>query len=184
MQNIMIDLETWGSCPGCGIVSIGAVAFCPINKTVDGGYYIVVGRESCQEVYLAESDDTKAWWAKQAEEAKQVLALTEDVKASVPVKLALEQLNRYVGRYGGFKNCKVWGNGADFDNAILAAAYDACDMKPAWAFWNNRCYRTIKNLAPDIKIVREGTYHNALDDARSQVSHLFQVVEAKGLVLA
>lgn len=70
----------------------------------------------------------------------------------------------------------LWGNGSDFDNVILASAYRSCNLEVPWKFWNNRCYRTVKALRPDIKIHRSGTYHNALDDAVSQAEHLMRMI--------
>lgn len=183
MKHIMVDLETRGSVPGCAIISIGMVAFCPETKKLDKGLYVVVLKESCDEVFLGESADTMAWWAKQSPEARKVLELSESRKSSVPLRLALDQSNAYIKRFGGKKEARVWGNGADFDNGILQVAHEAARVPPGWQFWNNRCYRTVKNLAPDIKLERVGTYHNALDDARSQAQHLLQIVEATGLTL-
>jgi inhibitor of KinA sporulation pathway (predicted exonuclease) len=78
----------------------------------------------------------------------------------------------------------VWGNGADFDNPILAAAYRATGISQGWKPYNGRCYRTIKNLAPQVRLVRTGTHHNALDDARAQAQHLLDIVEYTSLTLA
>lgn len=69
----------------------------------------------------------------------------------------------------------VWGNGSDFDNTLLAAAYDACQLTLPWNFWSNRCYRTLKNLRPEIKLVNPGTAHNALDDSKAQAQHLMEM---------
>jgi hypothetical protein len=106
-----------------------------------------------------------------------------DAARSVPLTTALQRLNDYLGRFGGRSDVRLWGNGSDFDNALLSVAYDAANVKPGWEFWNNRCYRTFKNQAPDIKIVRGGTYHDAFDDAVDQAKHLQKILAAKGLVL-
>jgi inhibitor of KinA sporulation pathway (predicted exonuclease) len=50
-------------------------------------------------------------------------------------------------------------------------------IKPYYKFWNERCYRTVKNQYPDVKLTRTGTYHNALDDARTQAEHLVQICQ-------
>jgi len=77
----------------------------------------------------------------------------------------------------------VWGNGADFDLPILAAAYKAAGGPPPWKPYNGRCYRTLKNLAPSIKLERQGTHHQALDDAVCQAKHLIKIVEHLGITL-
>ena len=77
----------------------------------------------------------------------------------------------------------VWGNGANFDNAIMTNAYSITTSLPPWQFYNDRCYRTVKNLYPDIKLERIGTLHNAADDARSQAMHLLAIADRYGIEL-
>lgn len=191
MLDIMVDLETMGTVPGSVILSIGAVAFDKTELEGDtddgvnnGGFYVVVNRASCEECFLSVSKATEAWWAKQDDDARRVLDASLDVHSSLPLATALERFNDYLGRFGERGDVRVWGNGSDFDNALLACAYDAAKIRPYWNFWNNRCYRTLKNLATHIAMEREGTYHNALDDARSQAKHLQRILEATGLALS
>jgi hypothetical protein len=176
MSNVMNDLETLGSRPGCAILSIGAVAFHtdkPWKTQLGPEFYVVINRDSCRRAGLHEDVDTLAWWAKQSEEASRVIALAE--KSEVSLKQGLNQLTTYLTQFG-LRRVKVWGNGADFDNAILACAYAAVGLKLPWDFWNNRCYRTLKNLVLSPKLKREGTYHNALDDAKTQANHAIELL--------
>jgi exodeoxyribonuclease VIII len=69
----------------------------------------------------------------------------------------------------------VWGNGADFDNVILGNAYLAVNKPRPWSFWNNRCYRTVRAMAPNIDYVRPVIAHHALHDARAQALHLIEI---------
>lgn len=180
MNNIMVDLETLGTCPGCAILSIGAVAFDPGSNRIDGdGFYVVVNTADCKDNYLHEDEETRKWWDDQKPEAKAVIALAEDPAMSFPLADALNRFNDYIRRFGGY-NAKVWGNGADFDNSILAVAYRMADVKPVWAPFNGRCYRTLKNMLPGPKLARVGTYHNALDDARSQAMHMQALIAHSG----
>lgn len=180
MNNVMCDLETRGNVPGCIFMSVGLVAFDLDTGEMDEGIYHVVSLESAREAFLFEQKDTMDWWGKQSEEARQVLTDCEGPNA-ISLQESLRTINAYVVNHGGFRNCKFWGNGSDFDNAILASAYEALKMKPAFAFWNNRDYRTLKNLpgAPTLKN-RQGTYHNALDDARTQAAHAIEIWRAMG----
>lgn len=174
-RSIMIDLETVGSVPGCGICSIGAAA-CTEEGFVTDKLYVIVSRISCREYGLFEQQSTLDWWAKQPEEARSVLLLAEDPDGSMQLPDALDELNRFVRRQG--RNVEVYGNGSDFDNAILAAAAHAAHVELAWPFWTNRCYRTLKARAPQVALRREGTHHNALDDACSQAEHLGRINRA------
>lgn len=179
MANIvMIDLETVGSVPGCGICSIGAAA-CTEDGWIRDRLYIIVSRISCREYGLFEQQNTLDWWATQPEDARHILDLAEDPEGSMTLPDALGELNRFVRRQG--PNVEVYGNGSDFDNAILAAAARAAHVELAWPFWQNRCYRTLKARAPHVRLQREGTHHNALDDACSQAEHLGRINSALAL---
>lgn len=47
-----------------------------------------------------------------------------------------------------------------------------------WPHWNDRCYRTLKAMRPDVKMERTGTHHNAVDDATSQARHALALLAA------
>lgn len=175
MQDVMVDLETLGSVPGCSILSIGAVGFGP-GRVGSDTFEVVVTRESCAAAGLHEDRETIAWWDRQSPAAREVLRQAASDQTSEPLLSALTQFSSWLGQFGA--NVRVWGNGADFDNAILAAAYRAVGMKPYWRFWNGRCYRTLKGLRPDIKLDRSGTSHRALDDALSQAEHASRLLLA------
>lgn len=182
MEHVMVDLETLGTVPGCSILSIGAVFFDPLTEKLGDEMYAVILRQSCLEAGLHEDKDTLAWWSRQSPEAKRVLAEAEMETVAYPLLKGLEEFNTFC-KLG--KKTKVWGNGADFDNPILVAAYHAVGSKQGWAPYNGRCYRTVKNLFPQQKLVgRTGTHHNALDDAKSQAAHLIQLVQMNGITLS
>ena len=182
-MDIMLDLETLGTTPGCLILSIGAVAFDPHGDSLGDKFYVVINRKSMarnyeddfvQPLFKAEPE-TEQWWNSQTEEAKQVLRDSEDATKSVPVISALDSFANFVSLHGS-KKAKIWGNGSDFDNAILATTYRKLGMPVPWQFWNNRCYRTLKSLVPKCKMERTGVHHNALDDACSQALHLQEIL--------
>jgi len=173
MEHVMIDLETLGRRAGCSILSIGAVAFDPKTKELGAEFYVVVNRLSCFKLGLHEDPETVKWWEGQNAEAKKIL--TEVDGGGEHLRDALNKLTEYLSQFG-LKKVKVWGNGSDFDNAILANCYAAIGGNQPWDFWNNRCYRTLKSLQPQVKLARQGTYHNALDDAKSQATHALQLM--------
>lgn len=166
-DNAMVDLETLGQTPGCSIISIGAVMF---DKTVhtDKTFYVVVNRQSCADVGLFEEPSTIDWWMRQSEEARVVLAKAASKTESLHIKDALSALNAWVRQHANANSVKVWGNGSDFDNALLSCAFRAVGMRAAWAFWNSRCFRTTKNRSTVQAPPRMGVHHNALDDAIHQ----------------
>lgn len=172
MKDVMIDLETVGRRAGCGILSIGAVFFDPDAGVLGPELYTVVKLSSCEKVGLHIDPETMAWWEKQNSEAQKVLTQARAARGNKTLDKALLELNTYIAQFTGVR---VWGNGADFDNAILINCYAATGVKQGWGPYNGRCYRTLKSFAPDIKMERAGTHHNALDDAKNQAAHALKI---------
>ena len=164
-QNVMLDLETMGTRPGSVIVSVGAIEFDPQSARLGRTFYQTCSIKSAVDVGLAMDPETVAWWLDQNDNAR-----AELVKAKGDLKSVLTAFTHWL--YHGGPDVRLWGNGADFDNALLAEAYRRVNNPIPWKFWNNRCYRTMKSLFPNVKLVREGTHHNALDDAIHQAKHL------------
>ena len=177
MDNVMVDLETFGRRPGCSLISIGAVAF-DIGKNITGPeFYGVVNRRSCVEVGLHEDEETLEWWSKQDPTVSNIIKESEVGGHGIITMLKMFRDFLASLHSTSDKSVKVWGNGSDFDNAILISAYAAIGEKQPWEFWNNRCYRTVKSLHPEIKISRVfGQHHNALFDAKNQTNHLLRIL--------
>ena len=171
--NIMLDLETWGTKPGSVITSIGAVVF--NDEAITDTFYARVDPRSCTDAGLAIDPSTVLWWLRQSDAARE-----EFIMPNQHIETALADFSRWclAGREG---DPVLWGNGATFDNALLRAAYGACGIVAPWSPFHDRCYRTAKSYRPDIKMVRTGTHHNALDDARSQAEHLIRIHKAMGV---
>ena len=164
---IMIDIETLGNQPGCVILSIGAVKFA--EGQILERFYRNICPQSCEEVGLTISAETVQWWFQQSDESRMAFAGGGQV-----LPMALADLSTWIGQ----GQVEIWGNGSDFDNAVLRVAYEKCGMPVPWNYWENRCYRTVKSLYPGIQIKRSGTHHNALDDATSQAFHLMEIMRS------
>ncbi len=178
--HVMVDLETLGRRAGCKVLSIGAVVFGPSGLGAE--FYSRILR--AEQGDLHEDPDTIQWWAGQKEGAKAELFGSDEGK--VLLAQSLKDFNTWLEHLAprdnrGNLELAVWGNGADFDNAILQSCFAATDQTQAWPFFNNRCYRTLKGLAPAVKLSRQGTYHNALDDAKSQAEHAVRILDAMGI---
>lgn len=177
MRDVMQDLETLGRRAGCAILSVGAVGFDPKTGELGEEYYRVVQLDSCVDAGLHIDPETIAWWEKQNPEAQKVLKQARAKRGNRTLVKTLNEFNEFLSQYGP-KAVRLWGNGSDFDNAIMINCYAAAGITPGWDFWNNRCYRTLKNLHPTIKMDRTGVYHNALDDAKSQATHALKIFKS------
>lgn len=188
MNNVMLDLETLGMRPGSVILSVGAVFFDPKTGEFGNSYYDEIDVMSCVSVGLHSSTDTIEFWKKQTGTARAAYdrAMRVGPLTAAPLKQVLEGLTSYLTACGpsdGLKHVKVWGNGAAFDNAILAAAYRACGLTPPWKYSNDRCFRTLKALGKDLGVNEprfEGTKHHALHDAAHQARWACDIFAALG----
>ena len=162
VERVMVDLETVGRSAGCGILTIGACTF--DRKHV---FYERILPESFRP-YLFEDIETMRWWNKQDPKMRE-----EAFGGTKDLVQVLDNFHDWFRSLNNkdYKNTELWGNGSDFDNVILAAAYKAVDRPIPWEFWNNRCYRTLKNLLPHVKIPRATQSHHALLDAEYQAEH-------------
>lgn len=179
-NNAMIDLETLSTDPDGFICAIGAVAFDANGIDGSNTFYRTIKSQKGNGQIDA---DTVFWWLSQSKEAQNAFNSDTRSPLSPTIVHALTEFTMWCNRL----HIKfVWGNGAAFDNVLLAKAYERNDMARPWPFWGDMCYRTIKNLhgRPANTPTREGTHHNALDDARYQAQHLIAMnTQVGGLIL-
>jgi len=174
MAHIMLDLETLGRGHNAVLMSIGAVRF--TETEILDKFYVAIDVESAQSIGLTMDAGTVLWWL-------------DPLRAEARERWLMEDKHHIADAMSGFVQwvkedtelAGVWGNGAIFDNVKVQSACAALGLGEPWPFWADRCYRTEKNLRPDIKLERVGTYHHALDDAESQARHLQAIWAALGV---
>jgi hypothetical protein len=174
MSHVMVDLETFGKKPGCVIASIGAVKMDLIERSIVDSFYVTIDVANAQAHGLTVDASTVQWWLQQSDHARKRLSVD-------PTRLptALISFSTWLGG-----DCTtLWGNGSDFDNAILQAAYEACGLPVPWTHRANRDYRTVKNLFSDRVYFPPDNEqgHDALADARWQAQHLLNIFAAIGM---
>lgn len=187
MINIMLDLETWGTKPYSTIISIGAVFFDPQEATHElATFHTLIDPISSEQVGFRKDASTIAWWLDpaRAEAAKEWHeTIHVDVQTALFGFREWVQLQVAANSEGGTlppdyqKQVLMWGNGADFDCTLLAQAYELTQQERPWDTFNNRCFRTVKNLPSTdfCQPERQGTHHNALSDAQHQVAWLCNI---------
>lgn len=172
-RHVMLDLETLGRRPGCPVISIGAVEMTPVGLGEE--FYRNLAVEEQVAHGLKIDPDTQEWWSEQSDDARK--ALSENVG---PAPVVLTDFANWLRQFGD-KVC-VWGNGANFDQPVLVAAYEAFAWTAPWQFYNDRCYRTLKNLYKSIRIGdRQGPEHHALYDAKAQAEHAIRILNEHDL---
>lgn len=177
MQDVMLDLETMGNGPQAAIIAIGAAEFDIPTQQVGDRFYMAVDLESAVALGGVMDASTVLWWLKQSAAARAAFDRRGDHLA-----VALQQFAGWMENRAPRDDVRVWGNGAAFDNVILASAYRRNGTPQPWQFRNDRCYRTVKAQHPTVKMQRNGTHHNAVDDAESQARHLIAMLTANAEV--
>lgn len=162
MTDVMLDLETWGTEPGCAIRSIGAVAFDPgLSAAPNETFYVNISDASCERVGLIKDAATIAWWEQHLDAA---LALQFE---QVPLYIAAMA---FCGWWRSVEGKCVWSHGANFDEPVWRVASKAVGVSVPWNYRDVRDTRTLYALSGfDPKSVPAvGTLHNARDDAVTQ----------------
>ena len=178
LPDVMVDLESLATTADAVIVSIGAVKFDVSTEEIgDEGFYALVEMEH-QARERRISQQTLQWWmGKDMEAARSVFDKSLERQHLEEV---LESFQDWFWDHEPSaqrqatlqRNRRIWSNGANFDEPILSHAYTQYGMEIPWSFWNVKCFRTWKDLPGAGLVVkavqREGTHHNALDDALHQ----------------
>jgi DNA polymerase III epsilon subunit-like protein len=196
-QHVMVDLETFGTDPNAMIVAIGAVKFDPNDVKLDDRFYTVVDPASCEQYGLKADMATIKWWMNNKRDEARRRILTDD---AIDLFYALDGFAKWFGP----ESLPVWGNGATFDNVILASAFKHVGMDRPWSYRHDMCFRTIRALAPIklntlsdrvlathadgrswhyIDISTKFLKHDALSDAMVQAFGLQVSLDALGIKL-
>jgi exodeoxyribonuclease VIII len=177
MKHYMLDLETMGLRPTSAILSIGIVLFDKYG--FQDTFYTPVSLKSCLEHGLTTDKPTENWWAKQSDMARKAW----DTPDAPTLTEALTAMTHWMRKHGVGKSAMLYGCGSDFDNVLLSNAFRAIDAEQPWVYYNNACYRTLRNFFPTDPVQRVGTYHNALDDAMTQTLQLQRILQVHNIEL-
>jgi DNA polymerase III epsilon subunit-like protein len=172
-MHVMVDLETMGTRYNAAIIAIGAVSF-DMGSARDEFCRTVSLASSC-EAGLSVDAGTIMWWMQQSEAARSAIC-----RGGVDLRTALLDFS---GWANGQRLTSIWGDGATFDNVILTSAYAATRLPRPWSYRQDRCYRTLRAIYPDVPRPHNPSAHNALADARSQAEHLLDICRVHAIEL-
>jgi len=191
LNDIMVDLETMDNVSTAAIVAIGAVQ-CDLTTGETGStFYRVIDLDGQEELGMTFNPETIYWWLQQSQGARDALC----VDGKILLADMCDSFTRWLAHIDSSgEKLRLWGNGSAFDNAILRYAYRVCDRTlhnmdgAGIRFWNDRDMRTIVGFYPRQMqekrrrtALREGAYHNALDDAKHQVKYCSTILKELGV---
>lgn len=186
--HVVVDLETMSTKQDAAIIELGLVIF---NHTGQEGttnvleqWSSAINLESSMKYGGTTDAGTLTWWMDpDRSEARDNWALS--TKISLPA--ALNEVALLLGNYSQFDpKPLIWGNGVNFDNAILKSAYERLDIRVPWGYRQDADFRTLKLLYKDVvpEPAFVGTPHIALDDARHEavwLSHILKHIYSDGV---
>ncbi len=174
LPDLMFDLETLGTGNDPVILSIGAVHFDITTGTLGETFYRNITQASCFARGLSVDASTIEWWMHEDRaEARRALHDPEQVTL-------FAALHDFTAFAAGARS--AWSHMGS-DEGWLASAYRAIATPHPWGKYIPMDIRTASKLAglsPKSKDMpnREGTYHNALDDAITQARYVMGIPNA------
>lgn len=176
MHDIMLDLETLGTGPNAAVIAIGACFFDIQTRHIGATFYCTLKLEDVVRGGGEMDARTVLWWLAQSDDARRAIYAEQEGSARTPTH-ALTEFSHFITD-NSTEPPRMWGNGSNFDNVILASMYQRHGMELPWEFWNDRCYRTVKAMHPDgqINLERNDTKHHALEDALHQTRTLIALL--------
>lgn len=169
MEDVMVDIETLGTCDGAAIIQIGACSFDPRTNKTERGYVRNVKWEARGFGKIDAS--TLRWWLKQdAAVRTQVFSQADACQMSAV-------LNEFSGWLRSFRWNEIWSKGGDFDLRLLRQSYESFSMEVPFKYYKARDMRTVvKTFGEEVDEVEAKSLHNALADAQNQAQHLMNII--------
>lgn len=182
MVDIIIDIETLGTKPGCVILEIGACAvdhgtgelFTNFSRRLDEVF-------TRFDAWVKDSDaqETLVWWMREHPDTYTAIVrrgdgLYENRSAALDLKAFCDWFEDVTRDATAVR---VWGNGPSFDLSILRAGIELYGFKQPWHHTWERDVRTALEQAGyergSTSWIERGPRHRALNDARHEARKLY-----------
>lgn len=169
MKQIMVDIETLGTKPGCIILSIGAAEFDINTGQVGKTFYVNINPISSQKSGLSIDASTVMWWMDQDKQAVEKLQ-----QQMVSLSVGIHSLETWFIELDDYS--EIWANSPSFDLSILKHVFELLTIECPWKFWQERDCRTLDSLMPYIrKSIINDLPHDALSDCLYQIKYISQI---------
>lgn len=172
-NDLMIDLETMGTSPTAAVLSIGACFFDTEKCQIGPTFLRTVNLATAVRDGGVIEPATVIWWLGQSQEARDGVRFS-----GIDIRTALQEFSDYVAENCRTQDVRPWGNSNSFDLTILRGAFERAGMKAPWYWSNERDFRTVRNMYPQIEYNPDDKgsgAHNALADSIFQAKHLFKI---------
>ena len=176
-NHIMLDIETLSTAKNAAILQIAMQQFCPKTGELFDSINV---KFDAEEVFNDNRFDksystTIDFWHKKMNETVRNQVWYEDERLSL--QQGLQKIYDFVK---SIPQAKIWGNGPAFDLAIVANALSTFNFQIPWAYYNERCVRTITNIDREYSKsipFEEGEKHDALNDCKHQIKVISSIIQ-------
>lgn len=189
-MDIIIDIETLGTKPGCPIIEIGACAIDPdpgvivanfSRRVLSGNGYEDVGKT--MDGFLGSGwgidEDTAVWWVSDRDRDATLRKILSGKWGHPHITTVLDSFSEWFAAHATDpKRDRIWANGPSFDIAILDHVYQEYARTRPWICWQERCVRTALEQVGyekgSVAWEENGPRHRALNDARHEARKLWR----------
>lgn len=169
MNNLMIDVESMGTKPTAPLMAIGAVFF-DENGGMGDTFYRAIHLATSVNLGFVMEPAAVLFWMAQPDEARNAVLFNV-----LPVRDVMEEFADWIRQRCSRNDLLVWGNSPAFDCVKVEAHFKALDIETPWLYFNERCYRTIRERNRVVEQDERHGLHNALEDAKFQARHLQKI---------
>jgi hypothetical protein len=168
--DLMVDLETYGTAPGCVILEVALVAFDRNSDrriAYDSFFPDITEQQSMG--FTIDNETMKFWADNQEAWTNQLQAMRE------PVATVVGRINAFWNDHCHVDKTVVWAKGTPFDFPILRTI-----LKDPWSFRNIHDMRTLKFVSKSDIVVKSTKPHFGLMDAIAQAQEVRQICSTIG----
>lgn len=170
---LMCDVESFGIEEDAALVGIGAVLFNLETQTIGPTFNQVIHLATSVREGGTIDPATTLWWMGQSEAVRNAVRFN-----GRDVRLVMTDFCEWMREHTDEKTVRVYGNSDAFDIGKMERTLGRLGMAPPWFWTNRRCFRTVRNLYPQVEYdpsQKTGEAHDPLVDALFQVEHLFKI---------
>lgn len=169
-DDLMLDVETMGTGPDGALVAIGAVFFNETSGQLGPEFYRTINLATAVQRGGEIDAATVMWWLAQDDAARNSIRFN-----GYHIDEALADLSAFIATHSRVPDVRVWGCSPTFDCEKVSRALARSGLPAAWRYFNERCYRTVRERNRSVEQDERAGLHNALEDAKFQARHLIKI---------
>ena len=170
MNNLMMDTESMGTNPDAALVALGATFFDEHTGQIGDRFYRSIHLATSVNAGFKIEPAAVLFWLGQPDAARNAILFN-----ALPMRDVMQEFSEWVLARCPQDQVLVWGCSPAFDCIKVEAHCKAVDVQVPWRYYNERCYRTIRERNRVVEEDERVGLHNAADDAIHQARHLIKI---------